>query len=48
MNETLDVNTLENLLWEPACKISGEINTSKHKDYDDKNTDNPEMSGQIQ
>src|SRR4030042_4307624 len=30
---TLDINTLENWLWEAACKIRGEIDAPKYKDY---------------
>lgn len=34
MNETnLDISTLENWLWEAACKIRGEIDAPKYKDY---------------
>lgn len=29
----LDVKTLENWLWEAACKIRGEIDAPKYKDY---------------
>lgn len=29
----LDVSTLENWLWEAACKIRGEIDAPKYKDY---------------
>jgi len=29
----LDVNTLESWLWEAACKIRGEIDAPKYKDY---------------
>lgn len=33
MNSTLDVKTLETWLWEAACKIRGEIDAPKYKDY---------------
>lgn len=33
MSNTLDINTLENWLWEAACKIRGEIDAPKYKDY---------------
>ncbi|NWF76765.1 MAG: SAM-dependent DNA methyltransferase [Nitrospirae bacterium] len=34
VNKTnLDVSTLENWLWEAACKIRGEIDAPKYKDY---------------
>ena len=29
----LDIKTLENWLWEAACKIRGEIDAPKYKDY---------------
>ena len=29
----LDTKTLENWLWEAACKIRGEIDAPKYKDY---------------
>ena len=29
----LDITTLENWLWEAACKIRGEIDAAKYKDY---------------
>ena len=29
----LDVKTLENWLWEAVCKIRGEIDAPKYKDY---------------
>lgn len=29
----LDIGTLENWLWEAACKIRGEIDAPKYKDY---------------
>lgn len=32
-NTTLDINTLESWLWEAACKIWGEIDAPKYKDY---------------
>ena len=32
-NEKLDIKTLENWLWEAACKIRGEIDAPKYKDY---------------
>ena len=31
--KTLDVKTLESWLWEAACKIRGEIDAPKYKDY---------------
>lgn len=31
--ETLNVNTLESWLWEAACKIRGEVDAPKYKDY---------------
>ncbi|MDP3112103.1 MAG: class I SAM-dependent DNA methyltransferase [Thermodesulfovibrionales bacterium] len=31
--KTLDINTLEAWLWEAACKIRGEIDAPKYKDY---------------
>ncbi|SCG85974.1 type I restriction-modification system subunit M [Methanobacterium congolense] len=31
--EVLDINTLENWLWDAACKIRGEIDAPKYKDY---------------
>lgn len=30
---TLDISTLENWLWEAACKIRGDIDAPKYKDY---------------
>ena len=33
MINKLDTNTLENWLWEAACKIRGEIDAPKYKDY---------------
>jgi len=33
MSHSLDINTLENWLWEAACKIRGEIDAPKYKDY---------------
>jgi len=33
MNTTLDVKSLENWLWEAACKIRGPIDAPKYKDY---------------
>lgn len=36
MNDTskkLDVNTLENWLWEAVRKIRGEVDAPKYKDY---------------
>lgn len=33
MSQKLDINTLENWLWEAACKIRGEIDAPKYKDY---------------
>ena len=32
-NNELDIGTLENWLWEAACKIRGEIDAPKYKDY---------------
>ncbi len=32
-NSELNVNSLENWLWEAACKIRGEIDAPKYKDY---------------
>ena len=32
-NDKLDVKTLEKWLWEAACKIRGEIDAPKYKDY---------------
>ena len=32
-DKDLDVKTLENWLWEAACKIRGEIDAPKYKDY---------------
>ena len=32
-NGTLDINTLESWLWEAACKIRGEVDAPKYKDY---------------
>ncbi len=32
-NSKLDITTLENWLWEAACKIRGEIDAPKYKDY---------------
>ena len=29
----LDVKTLENWLWEAACKIRGDVDAPKYKDY---------------
>ncbi len=29
----LETGTLENWLWEAACKIRGEIDAPKYKDY---------------
>lgn len=29
----LDIKTLENWLWDAACKIRGEIDAPKYKDY---------------
>ena len=29
----LDINTLESWLWECACKIRGEVDAPKYKDY---------------
>lgn len=33
MTTSLDIGTLENWLWEAACKIRGEIDAPKYKDY---------------
>ena len=33
MTEKFDITTLENWLWEAACKIRGEIDAPKYKDY---------------
>ena len=33
MANSLDIKTLENWLWEAACKIRGEIDAPKYKDY---------------
>ncbi len=33
MPNRLDIRTLENWLWEAACKIRGEIDAPKYKDY---------------
>ena len=32
-NNELDITTLESWLWEAACKIRGEIDAPKYKDY---------------
>ena len=32
-NHSLDISTLEGWLWEAACKIRGEIDAPKYKDY---------------
>jgi type I restriction enzyme M protein len=32
-NPTLDITTLENWLWEAACKIRGPVDAPKYKDY---------------
>ncbi|MCU0643919.1 MAG: type I restriction-modification system subunit M N-terminal domain-containing protein, partial [bacterium] len=32
-NTTLDIKTLEGWLWEAACKIRGEVDAPKYKDY---------------
>lgn len=32
-SKKLDISTLENWLWEAACKIRGEIDAPKYKDY---------------
>jgi len=32
-NNGLDITMLENWLWEAACKIRGEIDAPKYKDY---------------
>ncbi len=29
----LDIKTLEGWLWEAACKIRGEVDAAKYKDY---------------
>jgi len=31
--DNLDISTLENWLWEAACKIRGPIDAPKYKDY---------------
>ncbi len=33
LTENLNVNTLENPLWEAACNIRGDIGAPKYKDY---------------
>ena len=34
MSDTkLDITTLENWLWEAACKIRGDVDAPKYKDY---------------
>jgi len=33
LTNSLDIKTLENWLWEAACKIRGEIDAPKYKDY---------------
>ena len=33
MTTTLDISTLENWLWEAACKIRGPVDAPKYKDY---------------
>jgi type I restriction enzyme M protein len=30
---TLDITTLENWLWEAACRIRGPVDAPKYKDY---------------
>jgi type I restriction enzyme M protein len=32
-NNHLDISTLENWLWEAACKIRGPVDAPKYKDY---------------
>jgi len=32
-NGTLDINTLETWLWEASCKIRGDVDAPKYKDY---------------
>ena len=32
-DKKLDTKTLENWLWEAACKIRGEVDAPKYKDY---------------
>ena len=32
-NTQLDISTLESWLWKSACKIRGEIDAPKYKDY---------------
>ena len=32
-NQMLDIKTLEGWLWEAACKIRGDIDAPKYKDY---------------
>ena len=31
--DSLNISTLENWLWEAACKIRGDIDAPKYKDY---------------
>ena len=33
MSAELDITTLENWLWEAACKIRGDVDAPKYKDY---------------
>ncbi|MCX7918883.1 MAG: type I restriction-modification system subunit M, partial [bacterium] len=33
VNNSLDIKTLENWLWEAACSIRGEVDAPKYKDY---------------
>jgi len=33
VGETLDIKTLENWLWEAACKVRGEVDAAKYRDY---------------
>jgi len=33
LTQNLNVNTLENPLWEAACNIRGDIGAPKYKDY---------------
>jgi len=32
-NGKLDINALENWLWDAACKIRGEVDAPKYKEY---------------
>lgn len=33
MESMLDIKTLENWLWDAACKIKGPVDTPKYKDF---------------